>query len=166
MKTNPSYCTVMASPISIGDALLLSKIAYKLAHTIATDRKGVPNAVKEIRNQLLAIGNALSFGCFQRRGQGDESDGEIPTDFCEGDVRLTEMIANCKASLQKLERLVKKYTPLAEDDTPNTSSFFRKAAKNLRWIQFLLDDSEFQTVKRDLALHVEAITLALCARNE
>ena len=45
--------------VSVGDAILLSKLAYRLGHTLNVDRRDAPNAFKEIQNQFLAIQNTL-----------------------------------------------------------------------------------------------------------
>lgn len=155
----------MAAPVSIGDAIAVSNLAYKLARALTTGRKGVPNAIKETKHQLMAIGNALSFCCFQERGNGDNDD-QCLNDLCDGDKQVGEMVANCRALLEKFELLIKKYEAPAEESESNTKRFIEKAANQLRWIKFLLDDNEFQAIKNDLALHVESITLALCARVE
>jgi len=154
----------MASPVSIGDALLLSKLAYKLARALTSDRKGVLTAVKE--NQLFAIGSALRFCCHQEVTDGS-ADESCPDHLFDGDTQFTEMITNCTKSLQNLETLIHKYGCLKEDDGSSTKGkFSKKATSKLKWIKFLLDDGDFQKIKRDLATHVGAITLALCARTQ
>jgi hypothetical protein len=170
----------MATPVSIGDVILLSQLAYRLAKCLTSGRKTVPAVLKEIKNQLLAIGNALSFCCVQEpaadppdnandsstAAQRRSSDGEqdpLPV--------IAAMILNCRDNLQRLEALIQRYSCLEDIDEPppaGSKRFKAKVAKTAKeqWkrIVFLSEDGELQNIKADLAIHIDSITLALCGR--
>ncbi|KAF7533247.1 hypothetical protein G7Z17_g13540 [Cylindrodendrum hubeiense] len=50
----------MTSPISIGDAYLLAKLALKLGHAFTKGRKSAPAEFREVENQLYSLSAALS----------------------------------------------------------------------------------------------------------
>ena len=150
---------------------MLSRLAYRLAKGLGPDRHKVPNTFRDVKHQLLAMGNALSFCWFQE-------DEEHHGDFNQGgsakteiDPTLAEMLSNCQASLQRLERLMSKYSCLDKEDnhpssnaeTPKPSAF-KNAKKNWRKVLFLLEENELETIRKDIAIHIEAISMAVSGR--
>jgi len=49
----------MALPVSIGDAILLSQLAFRLGKSLTAGRKSAPATHKEAQNQLFALSQAL-----------------------------------------------------------------------------------------------------------
>jgi hypothetical protein len=170
----------MASPVSIGDAILLSTIAYRLGRTLTTERKGVPSALRELQNQLYALGNALEFVGFQKRSGGTDTNGESTNTKvsgrrsdgdCSQEDRMRAMISNCGGVLKRMEKLAEKYEcltpPLGQTEAASVEKAGWRDGMKSQWkrIRFLLDDEDLQGIKQDLAVHVDALNLAISALN-
>lgn len=50
---------IMASPVSIGDAILLTQIAHKIGQAFTTGRKSAPAEFEEIQKLLWTLSEAL-----------------------------------------------------------------------------------------------------------
>lgn len=163
----------MASPVSIGDVLMLSQFAYRLAKALGPDRGKVPNAFRDVKNQLLAMGNALSF-CWFQENEKPSATAASNRERCEKteiDTKLAEMLSNCQTSLQRLEQLISKYSCLDTRDNqyPNDMrslkpSAFQNAKRHWKKLLFLLEDSELETIRKDIAVQIEAINLAISGK--
>lgn len=53
------HSPTMSMPVSIGDILLLSKIAYQIGVAFTSGRKSAPREFAEVENQLFALSTAL-----------------------------------------------------------------------------------------------------------
>lgn len=164
----------MTSPVTVGDALLLSKLAYKLARGLTSDRNGVPQVFKEVKSQLEAVGNALNL-CWLRyqRSTPSSLEPERNTDTLESEPTITAMIANCKTCLKRLEALVEKYDILdAESSSSNTSSpsfgakLKRSTTGQYKKIRFLTKDAELKAIRNDLGVHLASINLAISGTSQ
>lgn len=159
----------MTSPVTVGDALLLSKLAYKLARELTSDRNGVPQVFKEVKAQLEAVGNALNL-CWLRYQQSTPSclEPESNVGALESEPTITAMIANCKTCLKRLEALVEKYDILDEESSSSmtsTPSFGAKLKRSttgqFKRIIFLMKDAELKSIRNDLGIHLASINLAI-----
>lgn len=159
----------MASPVTVGDALLLSKLAYKLARGLNSDRNGVPQVFKEVKSQLEAVGNALNL-CWLRYERSTPSSLEPARniDALESEPTIKVMIANCKTCLKRLEVLVEKYDILDQKPGSSITSSFSLGAKlkrsttgQYKRIKFLVKDAELKAIRNDLGIHLASINLAI-----
>lgn len=159
----------MASPVTVGDALLLSKFAYKLARGLTSDMNGVPQVFKELKSQVEAVGNALNM-CWLRyeRSTPSSREPEGNLGILESEPTITAMIANCQTCLKRLEALVEKYDIL--DQEPSSSitsspSFVAKLKRSTtgqyKRIRFLMKDAELKAIRNDLGVHLASINLAI-----
>ena len=160
----------MACPISVGDVLMLSRLAYRLARALGPDRHKVPKALQDIKHQLLAMGNALSF-CWLQENE-DVHTHTIPAGRETNiDAKFADMLSGCQASLQRLERLISKYSCLdtAIDQGSNDveackTTLLKNAKKHMKKLRFLLEDKELETIRKDISIHIEAINLAISGK--
>jgi hypothetical protein len=168
----------MASPVSVGDAILLSRLAYRLGRALTTERKGVPSALRELQTQLYALGNALDFVGFQKCSGDTDTNGESANakvsgrksdGDCSQEDRMRAMVSNCGGVLKRMEKLVEKYEcltpPLGQTDAAEKAGWRDGVKCQWKRIRFLLDDEDLQGIKRDLAVHVDALDLAISALN-
>jgi hypothetical protein len=49
----------MASPVSVGDVVLLARTAYAIRHALTFGRKSAPSEFAEVKDLLNTLGNAL-----------------------------------------------------------------------------------------------------------
>ena len=163
----------MTSPVTVGDALLLSKLAYKLARGLTSDRNGVPQVFKEVKSQLEAVGNALNL-CWLRYQQSTSSslEPERSIGALESEPTITAMIANCKTCLKRLEILVEKYDILDEESSSSIASVPSFGAKlksttgQYKRIRFLMKDAELKAIRNDLGVHLASINLAISGTSQ
>lgn len=164
----------MTSPVSIGDALLISKLAYKLAQGLISDRNGAPQVFKEMKSQLEAVGDALNL-CWLRYQQSPLSSPE--PDGSSGALKIEPtiiaMIANCKTCLKRLEVLVEKYDILDECSSSSIASSPSFGAKLKRGttdqykrIRLIMKDAELTAIRNDLGIHLASITLAIFGTSQ
>lgn len=164
----------MASPVTVGDALLLSRLAYKLARGLTSDRNGVPQVFKEVKSQLEAVGNALNL-CWLRyqRSTPFSLEPERDVSALESNPTITKMIANCKSCLKRLEALVEKYDILDQESSssvPSSPSFGAKLKRGTtgqyKRIRFLMKDAELKAIRNDLGVHLASINLAISGTSQ
>lgn len=128
----------MAFQISIGDIVMLSKLAFRLAHAFTTGRKSAPAEFQEVQNQLYSLSKALDF--FGSHTSRASQNGFGLDSRAHGD-NLGSMIENCRSTLNHLEHLVDKYMVLNGDHNhdPPTShskrwrSEFLQNWKKVKW---------------------------------
>ncbi|KAK6511160.1 hypothetical protein TWF481_000082 [Arthrobotrys musiformis] len=165
----------MASPVSIGDAFLLAKLALTLGRTFTTGRKSAPAEFREIESQLYSISTALS-----ALGDACKSDGlklgiggsgpphNLQHFQTSGGVdSLLWMLKGCQDVLKHLEVVVDKYSSIRElDQNANgKNSGFRKwnsgIKKNWRKILWTTEGGDLASLQRSLSMHINCLDLAL-----
>ena len=159
----------MGSPVTIGDALLLSKLAYKLARGLTSDRNGAPQVFKEVKSQLEGVGNALNLCWLRYQGSTHSSlEPDRSSSALESEPTMTAMISNCKTCLKRLEALVEKYDILDQESNSSITSSPSFGAKLKRGttgqykrIRFLMKDAELKAIRNDLGVHLASINLAI-----
>src|SRR4051794_7491492 len=110
----------MASPVSIGDAILLAQIAHKIGQAFTTGRKSAPAEFEEIQKLLWTLSEALKlvareFPETEQTGTAESSEGrQRSTGEEESGAKalLITLIGNCQSVLEHLDHLVKKYSDL------------------------------------------------------
>jgi hypothetical protein len=169
----------MPTPVSIGDAILLAKLTYRLGRTLTVDRAETPRSLKEIRNQFSAIQYALDSlgisseqnGEFQSvNASGDESTEQRNNDSNPQKQRwsmeVNQMVRQCYDTLCHLEALLEKYKILVEPEShtevvARTSRFKRGVKEQWKRIRFITENDEFKKIREDLSTHVEALVLTV-----
>ncbi|KAF3178286.1 hypothetical protein TWF788_007465 [Orbilia oligospora] len=121
----------MASPVSIGDAFLLAKLALKLGQTFTTGRKSAPAEFREVESQLYSISTALTALGDACRNNGLEL--EINNAVLQnpvqnprgnkGDDALLSMLQGCQDVLKHLEGVVEKYSSIGQPEQSNIPRF-------------------------------------------
>jgi len=165
----------LPSPLSIGDIILLSQIAYSLARTFSSGRKSAPAELQEVQNQLYTLGSALGFlAKHPTKGLSDSgvSGKEIVEEQREADEQddiLERMISNCRGTLSHLELLVDKYMeidPNAKDPAQTGLKRWQQDVKrNWKKVRWTTEGGDLDKLRKDLAVHINGLNLALSAMH-
>lgn len=166
----------MASPVSIGDALLLGKIAFKLGRAFTSGRKSAPAEFREVENQLFALSTALSaLHCSRIAEQwgatASSSDTPMASELEEGQdgvAMLNAMLDNCRATLSHLEGIVEKYATLKEKSSAETPIFKRwskRLVQDIRKIEWTTEGGDLATLRSQLMVHINSINVVLGVVN-
>jgi hypothetical protein len=163
----------MTSPVSIGDAIMLSQLAYTIGRAFSSGRKSAPAEFNEVQNHLFALGGALgllandrSQKLTDRTTRELEASKEEKSATEQGEI-LDQMISNCKETLTHLETLVGKYMeidPNAEIPTQTTFMKWRQdVKKNWKKIKWTTEGGDIDKLRNNLSVHVNGLNLALSA---
>jgi hypothetical protein len=160
----------MSLPISIGDAILLAQIAYKLSQAFSSGRKAAPAEFSEIHDLLYTLSEALEL---LSRDLPDDSlvDGStVPRADDEADgenALLSQMIINCRGTLTHLNTLVEKYMDLDSSaqhkGEPRWKDIARKNWKTVMWTK---EGGDIAKLKVTLTAHINGLNLAVGAINK
>lgn len=151
----------MAFQISIGDVLMLSKLAYDIALAFTSGRKSAPSEFNEVQNQLFSLSKALeSFNSLSTEGEGQTD--QFPMDG------IAAIIQNCRMTLEHLDLLVKKYT-IIQDRDENSKSRKRQwsadISKNWKKIQWTREGGDLTKLQHNLGVHINSLNLAVAVAN-
>ncbi|KAF2143153.1 uncharacterized protein K452DRAFT_247524, partial [Aplosporella prunicola CBS 121167] len=145
----------MSLPISVGDAYLLSKLAFKIGHALSTNRKAAAAEIQEVQNQLFALSEALS------------SAGEVtkqPFTSQQALQAFGKLLSNCQVALNHLKSLTEKYDDAA---SPDGASWRLKETVVRNWtkVKWTTKGGNISDLREALATHISAINLTLSALN-
>jgi hypothetical protein len=161
----------MPVPISVGDAILLSQIAYNLGLALTSGRKAASAEFSEIQNLLYTLSRALKLLAHDLRNEEstkadqssklrEETDGE--------DTTLPQMIMNCRGMLMHLENLVAEYKDIDVKLNPQKAERRWKEEAWINWKKLLWtkESDEIAKIKLSLTTHINGINLAVGAINK
>jgi hypothetical protein len=167
----------MPSPISVGDAIVLSQLAYQLGKTLTAGRKSAPATHKEAQNQLFALSHALRSIAVEddlenpdRSGDCEDNKRQFPKDSSnlyehENSRNLHTMLENCEDVLERFRTLIEKYTSMGQntdEKDPNRTAKWRGELKNnWRKVRWTLKDDDVEKLRRDVAVHIQSLNLAM-----
>ncbi|KAK6506493.1 hypothetical protein TWF506_011400 [Arthrobotrys conoides] len=162
----------MTSPVSIGDAFLLAKLALTLGRTFTTGRKSAPAEFREVESQLYSISTALT-----AVGNACQNNGlEIGIDSSllqhplqtprgnKGDDALLSMLKGCQDVLKHLEGVVEKYSLIGQPEQSNSPCFKKWKSgikKNWKKIIWTTEGGDLAALQRSLSIHINCLDLAL-----
>jgi hypothetical protein len=162
----------MTTPVSIGDAIMLSQLAYTLARAFTSGRRSAPAEFHEVQNQLYALGSALGFLANDRSGSNRAKAGEGPDPgkiAHEQYAILEQMISNCRETLKHLELLVSKYMEIEPHATDrgrlNQRTWRQDVWRNWKKIQWTTKGGDLDKLRSNLAMHTRCLNLALSAMH-
>ncbi|KAJ6085095.1 hypothetical protein N7499_004724 [Penicillium canescens] len=151
----------MAFQISIGDALMLSKLAYDIALAFTSGRKSAPAQFQEVQNQLYSLSTALeSFKSLST--EGEEQTNQRPVDG------ISAIIQNCRMTLKHLELLVNKYMVIQDQDDkskPQKRQWSAEISKNWKKVQWTREGGDLAKLQHNLGVHINSLNLAVAVTN-
>jgi len=147
----------MASPLSVGDVIALSKLAITLGRAFTKGRRSAPEEFKEVESQLYSLSAAL-----------DAITSLVPESAADKDAEdsLSHAIQSCRRTLTHLEMVVTKYGVLKKDDTekPDGSRFRRwKTGLKTGWksIMWTTEGGDLAALRSNLTVHMNSLDLLL-----
>ncbi|KAJ5579732.1 uncharacterized protein N7459_005717 [Penicillium hispanicum] len=151
----------MAFQISIGDVLMLSKLAWDISQAFTSGRKSAPAEFREVQNQLSSLTHALeSLKSLSSMCSGQD-DGTP-------DSSIAQILQNCRSTLEHLEALVNKYM-IIEDDGGSSGSGekrwreeIRKNWKKVRWTR---EGGDLTILQHHLGVHINSLNLTIAVLN-
>jgi hypothetical protein len=165
----------MTSPVSIGDAIMLSQLAYKIGRAFSSGRKSAPAEFEEVQKHLFALGGALGLLANDKSEKPISSPGRAQKALKEGDVvdvqdqMLEQMTLNCRETLIHLETLVNKYMEIDPNSKTSAETTLRswqqEVRKNWKKIKWTTEGGDLDKLRNNLAVHVSGLTLALSAMH-
>jgi len=147
----------MASPLSVGDVIALSKLAIILGRAFTKGRRSAPEEFREVESQLYSLSAAL-----------DALTSLIPKSAADKDAEdsLSHAILSCRRTLTHLERVVTKYGVLRNDgDGEPDGSRFRRWNTSLKagWksILWTTEGGDLAVLRSNLTVHINSLNLLL-----
>ncbi|KAI1347283.1 hypothetical protein F5Y01DRAFT_248592 [Xylaria sp. FL0043] len=156
----------MAFQVSIGDAILLSQIAWRLGQTFTKGRKSAPVEFQEIEDELYSLSAAL-------RAAESERDSVRPSahDVTAGNNQgaanqdtFEHIIRNCRNTLAHLEDIIKKYmivSEQADSQKPKLQRWSHLIMKNWRKIEWTTEKGDLNTLRSQIMLHTNSLNLLI-----
>jgi hypothetical protein len=156
----------MTSPLSVGDAFLMSKLAWTLAQTFTQGRKSAPAEFREVENQLYSLGSALQ--AFKQAW--DDENATLSADAralharTARDATIQNILANCDETLKHLEGVVKKYGAIVQDtdpDKPLVKRWRHSLLKDFKKIAWTTEKGDLTTLRSQLMVHTNSLGLVM-----
>lgn len=154
----------LASPLSIGDTILLASIAYDVAKAFSSGAKSAPAEFAEVQSLLFSIGDALDLA-------GKTCEGRTRQDVpVETAVKLDGILLNCQTVLKSLQSFVDKYSVLdpsqaSTSGTKGARVWKRDILKNFKKVKWTTEGEDIIKLKQTLTAHVQALNLAVNTMN-
>ncbi|SPQ21533.1 b89ab809-ace2-4622-980e-e47404ee3af5 [Thermothielavioides terrestris] len=161
----------MASPVSFGDVVAMSKIAWRVAHAFTKGRHSAPREFREVENQLYSLSAALA--AFKDVCGDDVTvdPADLPARFRNGErdglQTVTGILDNCRETLKHLEGIVDRYSIVAagpKDKDPGKSRLRQWSAellKNYRKIAWTTQAGDLAALRSQLMVHTNSLDLVL-----
>ncbi|KAF2822070.1 hypothetical protein CC86DRAFT_470129 [Ophiobolus disseminans] len=148
----------MALPVSIGDVILLSKIAYRLGHTLTAGRKQAPAKIQEVQQQLCSLGGALDSVARSTNSAGVGENDQTHA--------LIGVIDNCRRTLDEITTFTSKFDTNTPPTSPSntaddTASIKWRESLRANWkkIKWTLEGEKLEDLRKDLYAHIAALSL-------
>ncbi|KAI0533988.1 hypothetical protein GGR58DRAFT_484487 [Xylaria digitata] len=154
----------MSFQISIGDAILLAQIAWRLAQTFTKGRNSAPAEFQELENELYSLSAALTAVENERdsvRPSADHVASGNNQHIATQDI-FTHIFQNCRHTLTHLEELVKKYMIVSEQTNPQKPKLERwshSIVKNWRKIEWTTEKGDLNTLRSQIMVHTNSLNL-------
>ncbi|GFF41900.1 hypothetical protein IFM58399_06425 [Aspergillus lentulus] len=150
----------MAFQISIGDVLMLSKLAWDISQAFTSGRKSAPAEFQEVQNQLSSLTHALeSLKSLSRVSTGQDNEGPVSS--------IAPILQNCRFTLEHLDALVKKYMIIENDGSGDSEKKrwreeIRKNWKKVRWTR---EGGDLTRLQHNLGVHINSLNLTIAVLN-
>jgi hypothetical protein len=166
----PHY-SKMSTPISVGDAILLSQIALKIGRAFTSGRKSAPTEFAEIQDLLFTLSNALKLLTRDFPDDGlveiDAFTSRESEEAQDETVLLSQMIINCRSTLTHLNFLVDKYMEIGgrNPQLKEEKRWKDEVRKNWKKIIWTKEGGDISKLKVTLIAHINGLNLAVNTVN-
>jgi len=176
----------LPSPLSIGDIILLGKIAYRVARALSSGSKSAPAEFAEVQALLFSLKESFDL---LAQTLTDQPDGDKEGSGSVGKLQdpprgepwlgrqpeLAQILANCRDVLLHLESFVDKYSVLdsaAADSQqeerrrePRARRLKDDFMKNWKKVAWTKEGEDISKLKQTLIAHTNALHLAITIIN-
>ena len=162
----------MALPISVGDTILLSQIAWSIGKAFTTGRKSAPAEFAEIQDLLFILGEALKVLAKELPGSNQDAQAERAAEGQDEEAQaenalLAQMVMNCRSTLTHLKFVVDKYMELEKKDGQKDQKRWKdEVKKNWKKLLWTKEGGDIMKLKTTLTAHINGLNLALSAINK
>jgi hypothetical protein len=151
----------MAFQISIGDILMLSKLAWDVTQAFTSGRKSAPAEFQEVQNQLSSLTHALeSLKSLSRVSPGHDDGAPVSS--------IARILQNCRFTLEHLEALVNKYMIIENESGPTESKKRRwreEIRKNWKKVRWTREGGDLTILQHHLGVHINSLNLIIAVLN-
>ncbi|RLM00032.1 hypothetical protein CFD26_107921 [Aspergillus turcosus] len=151
----------MAFQISIGDVLMLSKLAWDISQAFTSGRRSAPAEFQEVQNQLSSLTHALeSLKSLSREAPGQDDGGSVSS--------ITPILQNCRFTLEHLEALVNKYMIIENDGASNgleKKRWREEIRKNWKKVRWTREGGDLTRLQHNLGVHINSLNLTIAVLN-
>lgn len=167
----------LPSPISVGDAIALSNIAWNIAKAFVPGAKNAEDDFKELHGLLCSLTNTLQLvgETFRHNDKSTESRDttDAPQNRDNTVVVITRIMSHCSNILSDLERLIKKYSTLEQQ--PGSSSNKAPApghswpeSVRRKWMEVLwvAESDNISVLKQSLTANIQNLNLVIVTMNK
>ena len=161
----------MASPVSFGDAFLMSKLAWNLAQVFTTGRKSAPAEFREVESQLYSLSAALTALRDARAdGRAAISINVAPSLATSHEQEnssqrtIDNILRSCDETLKHLQKTVEKYgivTEPSDSSRPILRRWSQELVKNWKKIEWTTKKGDLATLKSQIMVHTNSLNLVL-----
>jgi hypothetical protein len=162
----------MSLPISVGDTILLSQIAWNIGKAFTTGRKSAPAEFAEIQDLLFILGEALKVLAKDLPGSNQDAQAERAAEGQDEEAQaenalLAQMVMNCRSTLTHLKSMVDKYMELDKKDGQRDQKKWKdEVKKNWKKLLWTKEGGDIMKLKTTLTAHINGLNLALSAINK
>jgi MinD-like ATPase involved in chromosome partitioning or flagellar assembly len=165
----------MPSPVSIGDAYLMGKLALKLGKAFTKGRKSAPAEFREVENQLYSLSAAISALDNARSVDGSTLAidlARLPAlseqQQADGEDVVKSMLRSCEETLKHLEKIVEKYNSIGKQKDPEApllKRWSKELKDNWKKVAWTTEGGDLATLRSQLTVHTNSLNLVLGVIN-
>ncbi|KAF5010899.1 hypothetical protein FDECE_2967 [Fusarium decemcellulare] len=162
----------MASPVSIGDAFLMAKLAFKIGQAFTKGKKSAPAELREVESQLYSLSAALNALTAARRSSHsapllvDQSElpQNAPPHYKDNQDIILGMLGSCNDTLAHLKSIVDEYGIISTTADPSQARLKRWSQRlkaDWKKIAWTTEGGDLAALKSDLTIQTNSLNLIL-----
>ncbi|KAF9767979.1 hypothetical protein IL306_014786 [Fusarium sp. DS 682] len=162
----------MASPVSIGDAFLMAKLAFRIGQAFTKGKKSAPVELREVESQLYSLSAALNALTTARKSRHSEpllvDPSELPQNapahYKNNQDIILGMLGSCNDTLVHLKSIVDKYgiiSTTADPSQPRVKRWSQRLKADWKKIAWTTEGGDLAALKRDLTIQTNSLNLIL-----
>ncbi|KAH7141445.1 hypothetical protein B0J13DRAFT_676394 [Dactylonectria estremocensis] len=141
----------MASPVSIGDAYLMARLAFKIGQAFTKGRKSAPAELGEVEKPALLV-------------DPSRLPKNAPPHYKDNQVIILGMLGSCRDTLSHLQSIVEEYGIIGTASDPEQARlkrWSRRLKVNWKKIEWTTKGGDLAALKSDLTFQTNSLNLIL-----
>ncbi|CAH0019535.1 unnamed protein product [Clonostachys rhizophaga] len=161
----------MEFSFGIGDAFIMSKLAWNVAQVLTKGRKSAPREFHELEDQLYSLVAALTAlkNSFDNQDSPNSEGGSFApqTDLLEEEAlgeTLKKVLTSCGRTLKHLEETLKKYGAMVQPydvDGTTMSKWAKVLAKDYKKIAWTTEKGNLDSLRSQITIHTNSLDLII-----